>query len=234
MRINIKTVVSHACSFSITVAIGVAFHFLWAKPTYEYAEYKSHKISEVLAEFDAASNGDEKAIRKLEQLSHEDSGWATYAMLMGIYKNQAIAASGIDLSNPDANLDLVDPSRTDDLLLQAMREENDIELYSLLYVKRGMFDDEEKKRTEDNVAELGQKIINRTKIDNKSTLSQETRDSLLACYKTLDEKFSHPFNRVLDVRAIGACSKNPPNGSFIRMMKEAYGIKTDQPKIIRP
>lgn len=233
MKITVKKAVRAVGSLAMTVAVGTAFHYLWAKPTYEYAEYKLNKISEALVAFDTARNGDEKAIRRMEQLTHEDSGWATYVMLAGIYKKQAIDASGIDLNDPHANLDLVDLSKSDELVLQAMREENDLELYNLLYSVRGAFDNEESARNEAHVADFDQKIINRSKLDNKSTFSQETKDRLLTCYKTLDERFSHPFTRVLDVRAIGACSENPPDGSFIRIMKETYGIETDQPKIIR-
>jgi hypothetical protein len=219
MKVSAKEACRCAASLAMMAAVGVAIHFLWIKPTYEYLHYKLDKSRELLSIADSAFKGDKKAIQRIEQLTHEETGWVSYATLSTLYKKDAIDASGIKLLDQDVNLDLVNTSSMDELVLQAMREELDLDLYFVLRANRGKFDDEQKNRILEDAAALAPNVYNLIKIDVKSTFDQETKTTLLACYKKLEEKFHGPLGAILDMRSIGACSKNPPDGSFMKIAK---------------
>jgi hypothetical protein len=219
MKVNMKKVARIATSLSMTAATAVAIHFLWTKPTFEYLDYRQSKAVELINTYDQAAKGDQQAIRRIEQLTHEGTGYLSYAMLSSIYKKEAIESSGIRLRDPDANLDLVNLEKPDELILQAMREEIDLELLIILRNNRSKFDDAARTQSLEDVATLPPLTANQVKLDAKSTFDQATKDKLLTCYKKLEEKFSHQLNLLLDMRSIGACSRNPPDRTAMSIAK---------------
>jgi hypothetical protein len=208
--------------WSVFGVILCASYYAHFKPASEYLEYTRAKSHEAFEAFNKAVDGDPKAVTRLEELTHEGAGWKSYVMLSDIYKRAAIKDAGFDYNDPNANLELVDVSKSDNLMLRAMREETDLNLHSILYSWRLKFDDNEKNAMLEKSNGDTPYVSNFIKLESKSTFDQATKEKLLACFNKLDSRFSNVYKQSLGYSAIGGCSATPPDGAFWRVLKDYW------------
>lgn len=209
------------------VVLTAATWFVFFKPLLAFTTYKVELTSAVLQAYEPAKVEGSEGRIKLEQLSHQDSGVANI-ILKSLYRNEAIKESGIDLKDPQADISKVDTRKVDELVLQAMREYTDLELKTVLQSNSDIWDGSSKplgSRDGDEEFNFSVSMINKSKIDHLTTLTQGQKDELAACYKKLDEKFSNPFMLLIHLRAVGTCT---PYGqhepSFFGMFKSMFVI----------
>lgn len=210
------------------VALTAVTWFAFFKPIMAFLSYKVEMTAEVLETYGPARKEGSPSRIKLEQFTHQDSAVANM-MLQSIYQNDAIAKSGIDLKDQQADLGKVDTSKTDELVLQAVREYTDLELMTVLRYSRNIWDESAKPY---NDPKLNTTVINREKIDHLTALTKEQKDDLSSCYKKLEEKFSNPFSYLIHLRSIGTCSpygKHEPTfwGTYNSVFKFAEEVDSD-------
>lgn len=200
-------------------ALFAGTHYLVFKPLFEDLDRWAKKTSEVEHLYKPASEGDPASLARLEQITHENNGLA-YLMMISIERKNAIKASGIDLMAPDANVEAIDVSKTQALLLQAMRELSDLELYGVLKEESPMFDKEQR----DLYIRFDVNSHVWTKNTNRyvwhSTLDKATQDRLLHCKNKLESTYNNTLLAVLNLRARGACSDVPTETSYSNLFEK--------------
>lgn len=202
----------------------VITHYLVFKPLFEAIDYKRTNILEVIEIYSPASKGDQKALDRLEVLSHKDVSIA-YVMLNMIYRAEALKKAGVDLDDPKATFESLDLSKSNAIILRAVEEASDLELLSILRSSEDLFDDAERNRMLADADEMSvsTNIKNRIKFQVYSTFDQQTKDQLTACKLKLDEKFKHQWTFITNFHSFGACTKTPPDGSFKRIWEIQHG-----------
>lgn len=219
LRKHHKKITGGVVSTTLLV-VAVAFtHIAFFKPLIEFIDFKTYQAADTVRAYDGARKGDPESLKRMVQLTHEDSGIA-YIFLSAIYRNDAIKASGIDLKDPEAKLETVDFTQADQLVFQALREASDMELnFILMATSEAWSEDGLSKMT--NGAEsmtVSTGIKNRIKLDGHSSFTAEQKTELQACSKKLTEKFSNPYWSILNIRSLGTCSKHPGDGSFAKLL----------------
>lgn len=222
------------CIFNLVFWAGaiVITHFLVFKPVFETTDYKLTNTQEVFKVYSQASKGDQKALDRLEQLSHKDVSSA-YVMLGMIYRDDALEQASVDLKDPNASFDSVDLSKSNAVILRAVEELRDLELLNVLRDSEALFNDADRDRIVNNIkdADISTSLKNRAKFRAYSTFDQATKDQLSACKLKLEEKFKNEWTFIINFHSFGSCTKNPPDGSFKRMIdiqKGRYFNKQDE------
>ncbi|WP_408601522.1 hypothetical protein [Pseudomonas sp. PLMAX] len=214
------------CIFNLAFLAGaiVLTHYLVFKPLFEAIDYKLTNTIEVIDVYKQASKGDQKALDRLEQLSHKDVSTA-YVMLNILYREDALKKAGVDMTNPKATFEAVDLSKSNTVILRAVEEARDLELLSVLRNSEELFNDTERDRIFSGLddAEVSTTLKNRAKFSVYSTFDQQTKDQLTACKLKLDEKFKHQWAFFTNFHSFGACTKTPPDGSFKRIWEIQHG-----------
>ena len=209
------------CIFNLVFWAGaiVITHFLVFKPMFETIDYKITNTQEVFKVYSLASKGDQKALDRLEQLSHKDVSSA-YVMLGMIYREDALQKAGIDLKDPNASFDSVDLSKSNAVILRAVEELRDLELLNVLRDSEALFNDADRDRIINNIkdAEISAGLKNRAKFSAYSTFDRATKDQLSACKLKLEEKFTNEWTFIINFHSFGSCTNNPPDGSLKRMI----------------
>lgn len=221
-----RYVIIATCIFNLLFWAGafVVTHYLVFKPLFEAIDYKRTNIIEVIEVYSPASKGDQKALDRLEVLSHKDVSIA-YVMLNMIYRAEALKKTGVDMDDPKATFESLDLSKSNAIILRAVEEASDLELLSILRSADELFDDAERNRMLADADEMSvsTNIKNRIKFQIYSTFDQQTKDQLTACKLKLEEKFKHQWAFFTNFHSVGACTKNPPDGSFKRIWEIQHG-----------
>jgi len=221
------------CIFNLAFLAGaiVLTHYLVFKPVFEIIDYKLTNTLEVFEIYPQASKGDQKALDRLEQLTHKDVSSA-YVLLSTLYREDALKRAGVDMTDPKASFEAVDLSKSNAVILRAVEESRDMELLSVLRNSDDLFNNTERDRMLSGLdeSELSTTLKNRIKFQVYSTFDQQTKDQLTACKLKLEEKFSDEWKFMINFHSFGACTKNPPDGSIKRIMEINKGQFTAQPE----
>lgn len=219
------------CIFNLVFWCGaiIITHFLVFKPVFEIIDYKLTNTLEVIDVYALASKGDQKALDRLEQLSHKDVSTA-YVMLNMLYREGALKKADVDMADPKAIFEAVDLGKSNAVILRAVEEARDIELLSVLRNSSEQFDDTERDRILSALddAEVSTTLKNRAKFRVYSTFDQQTKDQLTACKAKLEEKFSDEWKFIINLHSFGSCTKTPPDGSFKRIWEIQHGQFTKE------
>lgn len=201
-----KTLVASACLNVVLAGSLIAMsHCLVIKP---YLQWFDHKISvsdETIANLAQAEKGDEQALQNLVNLSHRDN-YRPYLILDTLYRNDAIKKAGVNLESTELDLSGVNTDKNDQLLVQAMKEVSDYELFKILDNSRQVFDGFQHLIDVSDAKLVSTSAGNYVESLGLTKLSQDQRDEMLSCYKELKGKFSNKFLKFLNYRSIGTCS----------------------------
>lgn len=219
------TIAAFIINMVFWAGVFVITHYLVFKPLFEAIDYKRTNIIEVIDIYSPASKGDQKALDRLEVLSHKDVSIA-YVMLNMIYRAEALKKAGVDLDDPKATFESIDLSKSNAIILRAVEEASDLELLSILTSADELFDDTERNRMLADADEMNvsSNIKNRVKFQIYSTFDQQTKEQLTACKLKLEEKFKNKWTFITNFHSVGACTKNPPEGSFKRIWEIQHGL----------
>ncbi|MBI6885779.1 hypothetical protein [Pseudomonas putida] len=182
------------------------------KPCLEYTGYKANQAFEAIEVYEKAKEGDQQGLIALEQMTHMDSYLANI-FLQQIYLGDSIAKSGINIDDEYADLGKVDTSKSDNLILQALREYSDMELRMVLSANAGKWSTDKQKMTDQLATMSGAKpsVRNRLILEYTTTMTDTQKEMLSACYKKLNEKLSNPVWIMANLRSIGTCSSYSAN-----------------------
>lgn len=221
-----RSVIIATCIFNLIFWAGaiVITHFLVFKPLFEAIDYKLTNTIEVIEIYKPASKGDQKALDRLEVLSHKDVSIA-YVMLNMIYRAEELKKAGVDMDDPKATFESLDLSKSNAVILRAVDEASDLELLSLLRSADDLFNDAERDQALGNLDEMSvsTNIKNRIRFQVYSTFDQQTKEQLTACKLKLEEKFKNQWTFITNFHSVGACTKTPPDGSFKRIWEIQHG-----------
>jgi hypothetical protein len=210
------------------VALFAGTHFLVFQPLFIELDKAAKKTTEVGQLFTPARDGDPVAMARLEQMTHENSGLA-YLVLMAIERKHAIKASGVDLNDPHANIGSIDVTKTDALLMQAMRELSDLELVYVLRSQSSAFDSTEQAKERELTKDESVLIRNHTELDTRSTLDQATKDGLLSCRDKLAKKYDSVAISLLNLHTSGTCSMGEPKTTYASFKSNmaSFGVESN-------
>ena len=214
------------------IGLIVITQYLVFTPILEAIDYKATNTEEVFQIYPQASSGDQKALDRLEQLTHKDTSSA-YTILGMIYRKDALKQAGVDMKDPNANFQSVDLSKSNELIMRAVEELRDLELLIVLRYSEEQYNDKKSDAILSGLTEktLPTEIKNKIRFLTYSTLDQQMKDQLNDCRVKLEEKFKNEVKFLINFNSVGACTKNPPDGSISRSLDIYQNAKNVQQDI---
>lgn len=199
------------------IGLIVITQYLVFRPILQDIDYKVTNTSEVFQIYPQASSGDQKALDRLEQLTHKDTSSA-YTVLGMIYRKDALKQAGVDMNDPNVDFLPVDLSKSNELIMRAVEELRDLELLIVLRYSEQLYNNEKSDKILSGLTEktLPTEIKNKIRFVTYSTLDQQIKDQLRDCKAKLEEKFKNEVNFLINFNSFGSCTKNPPDGSISR------------------
>ncbi|MBI6885778.1 hypothetical protein [Pseudomonas putida] len=196
-----------ATVFTLLAALTWALFF---KSWFEYVGYQQNVTIRAAKLYEQVrDSNDQAAMRDLEKLSHQNNAIAAL-FLSSLYKKEAITKSGINMKDPDADTSKVNGEKIDSLILQAMQEYNDEELWVFLSgtSSRWRLDaDVVLKEKLSALEKYSTSIKNSVKLEYSTTLSQEQRSAAEACFNILSKVDRQSYLSILSARTTGSCTE---------------------------
>lgn len=218
----IKNVAIFAASAAAVFTLFAALTWvLFFKSWFEYVGYQQNVTFRAAKLYEQVrDSNDQAAMKELENLSHQNNAIAA-AFLSSLYKREAIKNSGIDMKDPDADVSKVDSGKIDSLILQAIREYNDEQLLMFLDTTNSRWRLDSDSALKENLSKLesySTSVKNSVKLEYSTTLSQEQRTDIEACFNTLKKEDRQSYFSILTSRTTGSCTEF--KGDSVAILKE--------------
>lgn len=221
-----KKIIKHVaiCTAAVAAVFTLLAALTWVlffKSWFEYVGYQQNVTFKAAKLYEQVrDSNDQAAMRDLEKLSHQNNAVAAL-FLSSLYKREAIEDSGIDMKDPDADTSKVNGEKIDSLILQAMQEYNDEELWVFLNgtSSRWRLDsDAVLKERLSALEKYSTSIKNSVKLEYSTTLSQEQRSAAEACFNILNKVDRQSYLSISSSRTTGSCTEF--KGDSVAILRE--------------